>query len=157
MSDGPEINLRGIDQILKALKAKMPVARIGILGGGERTGKGSPPSNATIGAWHEFGTTKMPMRSFLRVPLTDHLNDKLEQSGAFDPDVIKAVIASGSVLPWLKKVVIVARAIVAEGFDTGGFGQWAPLSPKTLGKKKVDQILVETQQLRNSITSEMSE
>lgn len=156
MSDGPELRLHGLDQLLKALKAREPTARIGILGSGQRAGKGSPPSNATIGAWHEFGTSKMPMRSFLRVPLTDHLNDRLASAGAFDPETLKAVIASGSLIPWIKKVMIVAKVIVLEGFDTGGFGKWPDLAQSTWSKKKVQQILVETQQLRNSITTEVS-
>ncbi len=54
----------------------------------------------------------------------------------------------------VKKVAVVAEGIVAEAFDTGGFGQWPP---SDMTHKKVHQTLVETQQLRNSITSEVKE
>ncbi len=156
MSEETTLNLRGLDQLLKALKAKPPVARVGILGSKSArsgTGKGAP-TNAQIGAWHEFGTTKLPQRSFLREPISDNLDKRMESSGALDRDVLADVIKSGSVMPWLRKIAILAEAIVAEAFATGGFGKWRP---SDMTHKKVHQTLVETQQLRNSITSEVRE
>lgn len=147
-----EYNVKGLDQLLKALKATPPVVRIGVLGGGARS-DGS--SNATVGAAHEFGTHTLPARSFLRVPISENLADRMESAGAFDKDVLADVIASGTIRPWMQKVAILAEGIVAEAFDTGGFGKWPALKAKTLGRKKVQQILVETGQLRNSISSEV--
>lgn len=152
--DDVTVNLKGLDQVIKALKVKAS-AKIGIFGGGGR--EGSSVSNAQIGFWHEYGTTKMPKRSFLREPIAEYLDKKLEGSGAFDKEVLEQVVAQGTIIPWLKKVAILAEEIVAEGFATGGYGKWAPLKHSTLARKKVLQILVETQQLRNSITTEVKE
>lgn len=153
MSDDTTIETKGLDQILKALKIKPPVARIGILGAANaRSGKGT--SNATIGAAHEFGTSKLPMRSFLRVPLSERLQKAMESSGALDSDTLKNVIKEGSVLPWITKVAILAENIVLDAFDTGGFGKWAAW--KNPGyTNNTGMILVDTQQLRNSITYEV--
>lgn len=152
MSD-VELKMTGLEKLAKALKVKPPVARIGILGSNSsRTGGGA--SNATIGAYHEFGTSNLPQRSFLRIPISDNLEKEMESSGALDKDTLKAVIAGGTLLPWVKKIAILAEGIVAGAFDTGGYGKWRP---SNMAYKANHQTLVETQQLRNSITSEVTE
>lgn len=153
-SDTVELNIKPLEQLIKALKDP-PVARVGILGSKNYRHGGS--SNATIGAAHEFGTTSIPQRSFLRIPIQENLQKRLEAAGALDEQVLKQVIKTGSVVPWLKKVTVIAQGIVLDAFHTGGFGKWAALNPATLKRKKVQQILVETQQLRNSITHEVVE
>lgn len=158
MSDTVKMNVKGLDQLLKALKAKPPIARVGILGSQNavHTTDGSSSAegltNAEIGAIHEFGLGNNPQRSFLRIPISENLQKSMKASGAFDKEVLAGVIASGTVIPWVKKVAIIAEAIVAQAFDTGGFGAW-PAS--NMAGKKNHQTLVETQQLRNSITSEV--
>lgn len=150
-----EINTKGLDKLLKALKAKPPVARIGILGdSGAREGGGK--TNAEIGAVHEFGTSRHPVRSFLRLPLTTLLDKELAKAGAFDKDVLAQVVAQGTVVPWLKKVAVVGEGIVLGAFDTGGYGTWIP-SYGGEGNPRTGLTLVDTQQLRNSITSEVVE
>lgn len=127
------------------------IGKIGILGDGQvRDGVSS--SNAAIGAVHEFGTEKTPQRSFLRLPLTTMLQKKLEQSGAFDKEALRNVVREGSMKLYVEKILAVGEATVLEAFATGGFGAWAPSNMKY---KKVQQTLVETQQLRDSITSEV--
>ncbi len=154
MDDVVVIKTEGLDKLLRALKQNLPTARVGILGSDDvRSTKGNP-SNATIGAAHEFGTSKLPMRSFLRVPITEHLQSKMESSGALDKQVLKQVIAEGSVVPWMKKIAVLAEGIVAEAFATGGYGKWMP---SNMDNKKNHQTLVETQQLRDSITSEVKD
>jgi phage gpG-like protein len=169
--NGIKLETKGLDQLLKALKAKPPVARVGILGekANRTEGKttltfdevrslskprkgGNVPTNAEIGAAHEFGTSRLPARSFLRVPLADRLQKEMESSGALDKAVLAEVIRSGSVVPWLKKVAVLAEGIVADAFATGGFGKW---KPSDMRYKKVHQTLVETNQLREAITSEV--
>lgn len=147
MNDTIIIKDKGLKQLLKAMKGTIPVARVGVLGGnGNRT---DAVTNADVGAAHEFGTDKLPVRSFLREPITDNLNKRLQEAGAFDKQNLNEVIRIGSLLPWLQKVAVVANGIVLEAFDTGGFGKW---KPSDFSKKKNHQTLVETQQLRNSIT-----
>lgn len=151
------VNVNGLDKLLKALKGKLPVARVGILGESVVRGSGTAeksPTNAQIGAWHEFGTSRTPVRSFLRLPIATFIQKRMESSGLFTKEELKKVTDQGSLIPWLRKIGILAEAIVAEGFDTGGFGSWIPSNMK---RKKNHQTLVETQQLRNSITSDVKE
>lgn len=148
-----ELNTKGLDQLLKSLAGKQPQARVGILGAGNSRNDGGQ-SNAEIGARHEFGDENMPQRSFLRTPITEHLQEAIDSSGAFGKPEMKEVIRSGSVLPWLKKIAVLAEGIVLEAFDTAGFGKWPKW--KTPGyMNRSGQILVDTGQLRNSITSEV--
>ena len=151
--DTVELKTADLDKLIKSLKGNMPMVRVGILGDKNvRTSDKVGPSNAEVGASHEFGTTTVPIRSFLRVPIADNLQKYLDNSNAFDSDALKKVIATGSITEWLKKIGILAESIVADGFDSGGFGKW---QPSDMTNKKNHQTLVETQQLRNSITSDV--
>lgn len=146
----------GLDKLLKALKAKPPTIRVGILGqkaSRENTGNEEGLNNAEVGAFAEFGNGDMA-RSFLRVPISDNLEKYMEKAGALDKDALKEVIRTGDLVGWAKKVAVIAETIVLDAFDSGGFGKWKPSNMKN---KKNHQTLVETQQLRNSITSEVKE
>lgn len=161
MSDAYTINTKGLDQILKALKGKMPQARVGILGGKavrNAQGGNKTPSNAEVGAVHEYGAPArgIPARSFLREPISDNLDKEIEKSGALDKEVLKQVIKDGSTLPWMKKIAVLAEGIVAEAFDSGGFGKWKQWKNPNY-TNNAGQLLVDTKQLRDSITSEVKE
>jgi hypothetical protein len=169
------LNMKGLDDLLKAIKSP-PIVRVGILGGkNQRSEKqhahgpqktlsmGSQyalptigPSNAEIGLKHEYGSAKegLPIRSFLKEPITDNLQKYLDVAGAFSPGAVKRIIQARSLSLFMKKVGIIAETIVQDAFQTGGFGKWKPSNMKY---KKVQQTLVETQQLRNSITSDVKE
>ncbi len=146
------INVKGLDGLLKALKAKPPLARVGVLN--DKDTRKDSSSNAEIGAAHEYGTTRLPVRSFLRIPITEHLQAEMEVSGLLDDDILKEVIKSGSVIPWLKKVAIMAENVVFDAFDSGGDGKWPAWSDPNY-TNNTGMILVDTQQLRNSITHEV--
>lgn len=149
------VNVKGLEQMIKALKARPPTARVGILGDtNARSGKGT--SNATVGAAHEFGTTKLPQRSFLRVPISERLQKEMESSNALSKETLDLVVKTGSVLPWLKGVTILAEKIVNDAFDSGGFGKWQGWKNPSY-ENNSGMLLVDTQQLRNSITSEVRE
>lgn len=171
------IDTRKLDGLIKALRESKARGRIGILGEkSTRTGEGAElkggkrmnanskakltkenfadKTNAAIGAAHEFGTSKLPQRSFLRVPLADNLQSRMTEAGLLDKDVVSEVIKTRNTVPWLKKVMILCEGIVADAFASGGFGKW---KPSVMTNKKNHETLVETQQLRNSITSEVKE
>lgn len=152
-NDAYSLELSGLDKIMKSLKGKLPIARIGILGGAASAPHGKDTTNGAVGAAHEFGTTRLPQRSFLRVPLTNFLDKQLEGAGLLDENTLKQVIKEGSALPWLKKIAIVAEKVVQGAFDSNGYGQWQGW--KNGYVSNTGQILVNTQQLRNSITSEV--
>lgn len=150
MSD--DMDTKGLDNLIKALGEEQPIGRIGVLGNGNQ--RKDENSNAEIGAKHEFGDDNLPIRSWLRMPLIDKMQESLENSGAFSKEASKKVVQEKSVVPWLKKVMVVAEGVVLDAFATGGFGKWKPSNMKY---KKNHQTLVETQQLRNSVTSEVKE
>ena len=152
MSRTVELNDKKLKDLIKALKGKVPKARVGILGGAKNSRKDDTQTNAEIGAKHEFGDDQVPQRSFLRVPLSDNLQKYLEKNGAFNKDVFEKVLKEKSIYEWVKKLAITAEQIIAEGFASGGYGKW---KPSNMEHKKVHQTLVETQQLRNSITSDV--
>lgn len=147
-----EINTKDLDKFIKSLRGKLPELKVGILADTNPRNFGG--TNAEIGAKHEFGEEGLPVRSFLRMPLNEKLNSSLENSNLFDKETLKDVIKKGTLSPWLQKVGFVAESVILEAFDTGGFGKWKPSNMKY---KTVKQTLVESQQLRNSITSEVKE
>lgn len=148
-----KLNLDGLDQLAKAFK-KMPVIRVGVLGKQNYRKNPKGPTNAEILAKHEFGLDGMPVRSVLRQPIIDNLENYLEEAGAFDKDTLSEVVRSGKILPWALKVSITVERIIADAFATGGFGKWKASNMKY---KKNQQTLVETTQLEKSITTEVKE
>jgi phage gpG-like protein len=151
LSDDPtvKLNFKGLDKLIEAFGDKMPTIKIGVLGDGQARSGGQGPSNAEIGAIHEFGSAG---RSFLRVPLMDELSPALERDGIFSKKTMKEVLEKGTIEPLFTTIAIVAEGVVLKGFDTGGYGKW---KPSNMDRKKVHQTLVETTQLRDSITSEV--
>ncbi len=147
-----ELNLTGLDKLIKAVKARLPEIKVGILGQQERVE--GDLSNADIGAFHEFGTSQLPQRSFLRVPLMDNLSKELKKSGVLDKFIINECIKTASLVPLAKRVAIVAEGVVLGAFDTNGYGKWPP---SQMNHKTNHQTLVETGQVRDSITSEVKE
>ena len=154
--DEDTVNVKGLDQLIKALKAKVPVARVGILGSKTyRKSEGAgQPTNAEIGAAHEFGTTKIPQRSFLRVPIANNLEKEMNSKGMLDKDTLNEVVKSGTLMPWMEKVAIAAEACVSDAFATGGDGKW-PAWKNPNYENNANMLLVDTTQLRESITSEV--
>jgi phage gpG-like protein len=154
------LKITGLDQLVKALKVKPPVARVGILG--DKTvrepaeGEEKTLTNAEVGAAHEFGTPTIPKRSFLIEPIRDNLEKEMLKSGALDKKVLAEVVKQGSVIPWVKKVAALAEGIVLDAFDTSGFGKWKAWKNPNY-KNNAGQILVDTKQLRDSISSEVRE
>jgi len=176
-TDDSTFDDRQLMQLVKALKGEMPRARVGILGqktirrgadseketvsvninlNQKKLGfkQGAVSTNAAVGAVHEFGTEHIPQRSFLRVPISEHLPKRMEEAGAFNPETIKEVLKEGSVKPWLETIAAMAKGIVIEAFATGGFGKW--VAWQTPGyENNTGQLLKDTQQLSESITWEV--
>lgn len=154
-----EFKDKGLKALIAAFAGNIPSCRVGILGtkANRKTGTDGGPTNAEIGAVHEYGAvldngTKLPARSFLRIPISEKLEKYLEKKGALNEDTIKATMQEKSLKPFFRKIGIVAVGIVGEAFATGGFGKWIPSIMKY---KKVKQTLVETRQLQRSISSDV--
>lgn len=158
-SDGEtKIDVRGLEKLIRSLSVSPPTIRVGVLGQktsrvpAEVEGKEATPpalTNAEIGAFHEYGEGNNPERSFLRVPIAKRLDKALEKAGAFDKDAIARVMAEGDLTAYAEKIGVVASEISVEAFATGGYGEWPP---SNMDRKTNAQTLVETGQLRNSIT-----
>lgn len=153
------------DMGLKALIAAMkttPKVKIGVLGGKsarrpEASIEGTPKqplTNAEVGQIAEFGTEHTPVRSWLRMPLIKHLQSYMDKAGAFKKEVVIKILETRSLTPFMGKVGLTGERVIADGFDSGGFGEWPE---SDMRYKKNHQTLVETQQLRNSVTSEVEE
>lgn len=145
------MNIKKLEDIIRTFGTKLPVAKVGILGK-NATRKDGKETNYEIGKKHEFGEDGLPIRSFLRMPIVEKFPKALQSSGFFEKKVFEKALASGSLYSIVEKLGILGEVVVLEAFETGGFGNWKPSNMKY---KKNHQTLVETQQLKDSISSEV--
>lgn len=168
MSDqDSEFNFKPLDNLIKALVSKQCTVKIGILGNKDARkpidGESGSTSNATVGAAQEHGTSKIPRRSFLRMPIAEHLPGKLKDAGLLDKKHMEDIIKNGSFKEYTRQIGTLGVATVLEAFDTGGFGTWPELSQARLKqrakKNQGSQILVvaDSHQLRDSIDFRVEE
>lgn len=166
------INVDKLELIQKALNHKFR-AQVGVLGSSphnrsvikprmatERSASGigrpskslgADKTNAEIGAEHEFGNIgkKLKQRSFLWMPLSFYLNDAVQKKAA----VFNRLITLANIQQCYATLGILGENVVQAAFQTGGFGNWPDISDETKAKKNSDKILIDTAQLRKSITS----
>lgn len=139
----------GFKVIREALKDSYKT-RVGLLGqDGAKNRDGM--TNAEIGRIHEFGsiTRHIPRRSWLRKPLEENIM-KWVKSHAED---YKILMEKGDLKKWYSALGLEAEKIIQEAFASGY--DWKPLSPKTIAKKKSDKILIDTSELRRSVSSQV--
>jgi len=162
------MNTDGLNHLLEAAQDGY-VVRIGILGskaqakhprketgelkpsGGHKVGTSqSDVTNAEIGLAHEKGikSQNLPRRSWLVMPLEDHLKDYFESIGQ---DAIDLIIAQQNPKNY-EMLGVIAEQIIQKGFVTGGYGKWAPLKAATVAAKNSSAILIDTGQLRKAVT-----
>lgn len=108
-------------------------------------------TNVDIGVIHEFGspTAGIPERSFLRMPVISRLGDEIKTATLAD---WTAVLVHGGLVGVLRAIGQAAVNVIGAAFHSGGFGRWAPLKAATIRRKGSSDILVDTTQLRRSIT-----
>jgi phage gpG-like protein len=135
-------------QVSTKLKAK-----VGILG--KTNARDGSLTNAEIGLKHEFGSFSegIPRRSFLIDTFEEKKKDLSEKARRILLRFFKKAINYKEVY---KRLGIAGEKLVVEAFETGGFGKWKELSPVTIAKKGSSVILVDTVQLKKSITSEVT-
>lgn len=160
--DKVEVKYKGglLNKLLRNVK-NMGYIKLGIIGTSnnqraKKDGQKEAPTNAYIGAVHEFGyeDKNIPQRSFLRMPIEDDFDNKL-LNNTNPKELTRQLVKDPD--GFLEEVAEVAKAVVLEAFDRGGSSKtkWPPLAPDTLKRKKNLQILVETTQLRDSIDYEI--
>jgi hypothetical protein len=149
------------------------ITRVGILGNKQdrskaisnkrKTGRrpGNTPesmTNAEIGLIMEKGSLSMriPRRSFLEMPLILKSNElskaKRNILDAFQEDKVKS---ESAVREAYKKLGMIAENIIQRAFTSSGYGRWAPNKPSTIRRKHSSMPLIDTAQLRKSITSDV--
>lgn len=140
------------------MKEGFPSVKVGILGDNIARQEGEL-NNAEIGFVNEFGKMtgypKIPARSFIRMPLKTRLNDKIREKKSLSGVELEKAMAEGKTEDFSKKVGIVAEEVIQEAFSTNGFGEWAPNAPMTVELKKSSSPLIDTGQLRRSISSKV--
>ncbi len=110
-------------------------------------------TNAEIGLKQEVGSLSehIPRRSFLEMPLTLKMPDYYK---TFSNQLMKA-IDEGNIKPVYVNLGIKGEQIVQMAFASRGFGQWPDNSPVTVARKGSSSPLIDTGQLRKSITSDV--
>lgn len=141
----------GFDKLRKQLHDLQTYkAEVGLFGDTafRKPGRGEITDNPSLGFQHEFGNpdTKLPERSFLRMPLMTQMGQVLKF------DWLRRIRATG-VKSAVKLLGVLGEETVQEAFATGGFGQWAPLKKETIRRKGSSRILIDTAQLRKAVTS----
>lgn len=159
-------SLDGLNKILKGLKTDK-VLRVGIIGAkakAQHDGE-SGLTNAEIGTFHEFGTSKMPQRSFLEKPLKEHLSLNNSEMADMKKTLWKQFFVKGAPEEFYKDLGAKAVDIINAAFETNGFGEWKPLTDPTINRraykikgkakreefKHLHNILTDTGTLRKSI------
>lgn len=159
-----------LDAIERELGKKM-VARVGVLGAKaegrqvihkkewvtNEKGKlknvthDSPLSNAEIGLIHEKGSKsgKIPRRSFIEMPLQLKLPRIVAKIGQAAIDAL----TKENVKVAYKKLGILGENIIQGAFASRGYGRWAANTKATIARKGSSAPLIDTAQLRRSITS----
>lgn len=144
-------NIAGLDELRNAVGGTY-ITRVGILGA--KDARGGTMGNADIGVIHEFGseTNDIPPRSFLRMPLETKRKELMKgMSGS----VVKEAFKAKDYKRVFQQLGVVGEQIVQSAFSSGGFGQWPALKPSTIDAKGSAAPLIDTAQLRRSITSDV--
>lgn len=112
------------------------------------------PSGATvleIAIYHEFGTVRIPQRSFLRVPF-NLKKDKLNGVIALQ---FQKFLTGADAEQLLDLVGITAMNISKLAFTSLGYGEWPDITDETKKRKGSSQALIESGLLRGQITWEV--
>lgn len=152
-------------QLKKAEKSRVEV---GIFS--ENAARDDGESNVEVGAKMEFGSAEdsetslkqqqargrgpmmwhgNPARSFLMMPITTELPIVIRSEHA---QLEKSFVEDGAPA-MLEQVGFMGEAVVQDAFDTQGFGTWPNNSKKTVEWKGSDKPLIDSTQLRKSVSS----
>lgn len=150
------LEFKKLQNLINFIRNDMPAVKVGILGESAKRTQGGI-NNAEIGFVNEFGKMtghpKIPARSFLRMPLSMHFMDKVKEKKSLSSKEFEKAITNGKADDFARKVGLVAEEVIQEAFSTNGYGNWKPNAPYTVEKKGSSSPLIDTGQLRRSITS----
>lgn len=152
-----------LGRLVMLLKKGTPPVKIGVIGdkaAAQRQGGDpkQPLTNALLAFVHEFGrksAPKIPARSFIKMPLELHLAEFIESKKSLTRQAMERAIAAGKGEDFSRKIAMVAEECIQTAFRTRGWGEWKPDAPATIAAKGSDAPLIDTGELRRSITSEV--
>lgn len=124
---------KNLKELLKSLQNDY-VLRVGIIGAKASSNhdKSSSLTNADIGTFHEFGTERMPRRSFLEDSLKFKLKDfNTEKFRNLRKLAWKWIFDKKAMQNFLNILGAKCLEYIEEGFATNGFGMWKPLASST--------------------------
>jgi phage gpG-like protein len=154
-----KFNMDGLNSFVRALdeSGKFNV-KVGVLGAKVNRKDTAHLTNAEIGAKHEYGSPaeNVPVRSFLRMPLQDKADEALD---ILQHEGLLGMLAQGKIGLIFKLLGVACENVVGQAFETGGFGNWKPLTAFTIERKiqHNPQPLIDTRQLQRSITSRVDQ
>lgn len=132
--------------------AKGLVGKAGVIGSkaeAERPdGKGGTITNAELAMAHEFGTAHVPERSFIRAPFDANRSKYEDHLAAF----AKKVYAGAMKVERAVGLVAAEMASDVRKYIVDGAGVPPPNAPATIARKGSSRPLVDTAQMKNSIS-----
>ena len=156
-----KLDTTNLERIQKQLGKRL-FTKVGVIGSkagqhfhvykdGEKPVKNPDPTNAELGAMHEEGVSELniPPRSWLKIPLTLRMPGIFRAIGQKMLDTLDKT----NIEQAYKKLGVKAEAAIQMAFATRGFGNWAPNAKMTKELKGSDSPLIDTGQLRQSVTS----
>ena len=148
------VDLSKMKDIQKFFKSNF-YTKVGILRG-KTNRKEKGLTNASLGVIHEFGsvTRKIPPRSFLRMPLEMKQEYIIAEILKRKRKITKEIY-QGNAKSFSEKLGILSEQVIQMAFESRGFGQWRENKPSTVRRKKSSSPLIDTGQLRRSITSKV--
>lgn len=140
-SSGIKVDTKQVEKMLaefaEGLKGKGKGARAGYFDGDANEDGVSLPN---IALWNEFGTARIPARSFLR-----NAQNKANKRGA---NLVKARLDEGTNVDALcKELAVMLTDEIKKSIRAGN---WEPNAPSTIRKKHSSKPLIDTGQLLNS-------
>lgn len=159
MAQDVKLEFSKLKTLLGYLTNGLPKVKVGIIGSKAAVKRKDELTNAQIGFIQEFGKMtgkpRIPARSFIDMPLKLHLKEYMEKSETFSKKAFEKAIKDGKAEEFAKKVGVQAEGVIQEAFETSGWGQWEQNRPSTIKRKGSDKPLIDTGELRRSISSEV--
>lgn len=128
-----------LDDLIKSLNDDYTL-RVGVIGSEARKKHGDSKSksdvtNAEVGTFHEFGTSKMARRSFLEDSLKFKFNFNTEEMKSLRKLFFNQFFIKNSPKVFLEAMGAKCLEIIDEAFNTNGWGMWQPLSLPLFAKR----------------------
>lgn len=140
---------REMKKLVKELKEDKSYVKAGVVGEAAGAEHGEGVANVDVALWQEFGTDKIPSRSFIRAPFEAN---KQKYLGALRELLPKVIDGKMTITRALKLIGLAMATDMKKAILTGE-GIPPPNAPSTIAAKGSSRPLVDTGQLVRSITS----